>query len=449
MRDEVTRDARTLLGKIEKGIKLNLPATREDLTLLGSQLALIEDSKLRDEIEQTIRDAGETLAFGRQPPALGEAVLAAEAAEYGRNGIPVDDVDLLSDKRRIHASTVERLKSDPIGLAVERQIVPAPAPLDFSNAGALVAGLAQRQQVAGTVAAHYNRPAVSILMKEEAEDLGRSLDRAPAAEQAVIFGAMADSLDGETYRATLQQLAGKTSSTAVWAGAMFMSAPSIAESVLRGRELLRANPDFGWKTSGDTNRLAVDDVLPPTIVAPSMEQSRQDLIDAVRTRYADLSSAVGDATGTLDTDRLEQAAQEVTGGILEFNGQKLIAPNRQTDQRTFDAIMNNLTDDDVRGAQTTTGIAVTAADVRRKGTLQGAGDGRYFVLIGDGDTGNYVMSPGVTVGVDQSGELNANPGPFILDLNNLRPPALPPLPPAVFTQFLGQLPVERSGADGQ
>ena len=91
--------------------------------------------------------------------------------------------------------------------------------------------------------------------------------------------------------------------------------------------------------------------------------------------------------------------------MLYHNGTPLIAPSRGMTQTRFDAVMTRLTDDDLAGAQTTSGKVIDATFLRSSAKLQSRSDGTYLVQVNrDADHPQFAVT--------KSG------APFVLDLRN-------------------------------
>lgn len=77
------------------------------------------------------------------------------------------------------------------------------------------------------------------------------------------------------------------------------------------------------------------------------------------------------------------ALKDVTGGIIEYNGEKIIPPARGMNRDDFADLLDAVTDDDLEGALHPTGRVMSADWVRDNATFVNAGAGRYFVRFGD------------------------------------------------------------------
>jgi len=206
-----------------------------------------------------------------------------------------------------------------------------------------------------------------------------------------LLGSMAANLRPETYKATMAKLfASGEGKAAAAAGALVPYNPQAAEGILRGQILLKENPLLAPKKTDD-NKAIVDDMLPGMAMAPGYEASRQMLLESATARYADLSNQAGDTSGELNDTRMQQAIDEVTGGVLDMNGFPVIAPRYGMTQDELDKRLEQITDDDLAGAITSTGMRVRAGDLVSQGRLRAVADGRYILEFGRADAPTYVM----------------------------------------------------------
>jgi hypothetical protein len=106
---------------------------------------------------------------------------------------------------------------------------------------------------------------------------------------------------------------------------------------------------------------------------------------------------------------LQQAVQDVTGGVLNHNGGSLIAPARGMPQATFDQVMASVTDNDMAGVTTLNGAPISSNYLRGSAQLESIGNGRYYVRLGSDPVKPIYAFTGANT---------ESPKPFILDLRN-------------------------------
>src|SRR5262249_32633434 len=130
--------------------------------------------------------------------------------------------------------------------------------------------------------------------------------------------------------------------------------------------------------------------LPPAIFTTSGRLDENGpyaaMSAAIDARYAYLSAQASDTSGNLNSARLTQAANDVTGGVVWHNGAPTIAPSRGMSQANFDGVVYGLKDADLQGAQTSGGKAIDAAYLRDSGKLRARSDGTYYVQTNQDDS---------------------------------------------------------------
>ena len=412
----VTADAKELWPEIKQGITRGVPPTQEEFGLLSRQLAVIDDPQLKREVSTFMESEAAGAMIGALPPEQAASIISAMKGE-GADGASIAQQQIIEAADRSTKATAEALKSDPVGFAVERNMVGPVAPLDLAaNSETVGSAFASRQKAIDLLGARGMVGSnVSALRPEDNALITRTLASAPPSDQARLLGTMAANLSPTTYKATMADLATKSGSKSLAAaGALYQVNPQAAEGVLRGQALLKENPNFGPKNT-DQNRAEIDEILPSRSFGNGLESSRQMLLDAATARYADLSNTAGDTSGELDAERMEQAVNEVTGGMLEWNGHQIIAPRYGMGQTDFETLMSNLPAGELTGASTADGHPITPQQVQDYGRLKAVGDGQYLLEFGSEDSPTYAMSapvPGDSM-VNRTGG-----GAFVLDLRS-------------------------------
>ena len=325
----------------------------------------------------------------------------------------------LKDLQTRYNSISKGLEENPISTAVANfpDKFKTPAPLDFGNPQNLVAALKQRGQIAQVAAQNWETGPLSAFDKQDLVAAKGALQNPDPAVKAGIYGAIA-TLPEDVRGATLRKLGGNepAAMAEAAAGSMMANAPDISMSIFRGQTAMKADPRYDPEKENGTKATYLSDLdraLPASVFTL---QDRTDPAGAyattatmIKARYADLSAQAGQTT--YDSARLQQAATDVTGGILRHNGGSLIAPARGMDQPTFDGILRGVTDNDMAGVRTLGGQPVSADYLRSNGQLESVGDGRYFVKLGADP-----MRPIYAYGPNPDAAYGAPVSKFILDL---------------------------------
>lgn len=406
---EMGRDAKELFADIKGGYDKGFTPAVSDLNLLTRQLAIVDDQDFRQEVADYFSSQSAIASIQGMAPGDVESLMSQLRSDAS-DGATAAQAQIITGMQAAQEARTKALESDPIGYAVNRGMVPAPPPLDLAAPDTWAATFQSLQRGVDVLQARGEVGNISALRPEMLGQVTRMLDTATPQQSVQLLSSMSANMRPDTYKATLGKLyASGQGRAAATAGALAPYNPAAAEGILRGQLLLKENPLLAPKNTDD-NRLQVDDMLPPGAMAPGYEASRQFLIDSATARYADLSQQAADTSGELNPDRMQQAIDEVTGGVLDMNGYPVIAPTYGMTQDDFDKRLSQLTPADLEGAITSSGQRVTMDDLMSQGRLRAVADGRYILEFGRPDAPTYVMrqpSPGTY-----------RQSPFVLDLRS-------------------------------
>lgn len=409
MRGEITADLKTHWSSIKEGLAKNLPPSAEELGLIADQLAIVDDPALKAEIGDYFKNHADGYLLQNVPPADAEALLARMKADD--KGFDAGQIAAIDAADKAVSAAKQQLSEDPLGFAVGRHLADAPPPLNVADPAQLAGGLAQRQKIADVVGQRFQTGPVSALRPAERQAVATAWQGADTNGKLALLGAMTQSLKPDTLMATLAGFADKAETLPLAvAGALSATAPEVGAAVVRGTEALKTNPKFAFDRNTSEAKAATDGTFPATALAPTMTAAWQAHLDAARAVYADASARAGDTSGAFNADRWQAAIDQVTGGTVEFNGQKTVTPRRGIDQARFDEVMAALPDAALVGGMTPDGAPLNADFIRRRGKLQGTADGRYVITIGD--TGAYALAVPRTpseAGVSGAFELDLRP----------------------------------------
>lgn len=413
-REGITADAKSYWSDIQDGIKKGYAPDPQEFSLFARQLALVDDPNFKSQVGQFMNSEAAGQVIAQLPPQQRAAVMSSLQSDAA-DGATLAQQDIIAAASRYTQQSQEALSKDPIGYAAQRNIAPPVPALDFSaGTDGIAAAMAARQKAVDLLRARGEVGNISALRPDDTTMLSNFIQTAKPSDQAALLGTLSRSLSAETYKATMADLAGKADTNALaTAGALYAENPDVAQSVIRGRALLQANPNFGPKKS-DANNESIDEILPPTSFGAGLEGGRQQLLEAAKARYADLSNFAGDTSGELNSTRMTQAINDVTGGALTLNGDTVIAPQYGMTQDQFDQTMKNLPPEAVAGAISADGTPITPRDIWRQGRLKAIGDGQYLIDFAvSGNTPSYAVAAPVQ---GDSRLSRVSGGPFILDL---------------------------------
>lgn len=380
-RAEMTRDAKELFGNIKSGGDKGFTPAVADLNILTRQLAVVDDADFKRQVADYFSSQSAVAAFQNLAPGDVESMMTSLRADTA-NGATVAQQQLLTDLQASQEARAKALANDPIGYAASRGYTPPPPALNLTQPDTWAGTFQSLQKGVDVLQARGEVGNISALRPEMLAQMTRVFETATPGESVQLLGSMQQNLRPETYKATLSKLySSGQGRAAATAGALVGDNPAVAEGILRGQMLLKENPNLAPKKTDD-NSLAIDERLPIQAFAAGQEVSRQFLLESATARYADLSHQAGDTTGEFNDTRMQQAIDEVTGGVVDMNGYSVIAPRYGMTQDDFDKRLSQLTDDDLSGVIAKNGSAVRARDVRDQGRLRAIADGRYIVEFG-------------------------------------------------------------------
>lgn len=360
-----------------------------------------------------------------QGPLAGQHAALAELRRQAASGEIQPGNALVLKQLQAKNDAIEKgIAENPISTATANfpEKLRAPAPLNVADQAAFRGGLAQRAQIAQFAAQNWQTPALPALDKADVQGIQATLQGADPATRARIFSDLTAAIPDEKIRnATFGKLAegGPKAATQAYAGALYGQAPDIAASILRGQHAMEVDERNNPAKEGEGKErfnTEVDKALPQGAfsLAGRTDPSGPYAVmrNAAIARYADLTAQDPNSKKEFSTPRLQQAVNDVTGGILDHNGGKFIAPMRGMPQATFDRVLWGVTDQDLAGVTTLAGEPVTRDYLRGRAQLESYGDGRYLVRLGsDPSRPIYAVQ-------------NANtemPQPFVLDLRGRKP----------------------------
>jgi hypothetical protein len=277
--------------------------------------------------------------------------------------------------------------SDKYAAAVDAGLVP-PVPLDVADPTSIAA----RAEAADVIESTWG-DRTSGIRDDEVAAIKDKLNTMTPEDQAATLGSLSTTL-GDKFPRLLPQIAGKDPSLAM-AAKVAPNEPALAGKVLQGRMLVKegvvqaASPDTYAQTVKDKLGTALKHS--PSGYAGVMEAA--GYLEAAR-RF----EAGNVDKDSYDEDGLSSAIDEITGGVFEYNGQPIIAPERGVDEDTFAEILGSIDDGDLSVADDagrlmlptmSTGAPLTAQAFRDYATLESAGDGKYLVRVANG----YAMDP--------------------------------------------------------
>jgi muramidase (phage lysozyme) len=397
--------ARLVVGGVNKAIDAGLAPSSADVAL-ARQKAVQYPEKLGAAVEAM--DGRLNSEIVSQFPQPQRDALVAQYREMS-NGQDQHHMRIAAAFLDQHEKSEKRLTDLPFTEGAHRGWISDPQPIDFSDPDTLGQALAQRGAMSKRIAVMNQSPPGSpppaALEGDELSQVQGMLANPDPAVKGRVFNALS-ALPEDVRNATLAKIGSGRPDlmVSVAAGSMMRAAPDVAASILRGQQAAKVNPEFMPKGTGEETAFSQEfnkavpastfslaartDASGPYAVAQGM----------IKARYADLSAQSADASGKLNTDRLQQSVDDVTGGILDHNGGKLIAPVRGMPQAIFDRTMAGVTDADLGNGPVQSHLAEANAALNLTPQEQALYQRHFSNLYGAGGVTNDGSDPDLPKG---------------------------------------------------
>ncbi len=405
-RRQAEADHRALVADLRVEAASAETALRLGVDYAGLDTLIAKADRIEPKIAAGLRDAHADLGWQQGLTRISPEAQRAEvgrvraAAEAEENPAVAATLAARAERgERLIAHTEKALRADPLGYA-ETAGVSQPGNLlaDLADAGndevAIKAALDTRARAVAGVGERYGVK-VPFLRPQEIDSLGATFDAGDAAQRTAALAVLARIPSAEVGAVLTKWKDDKPDVVA--AVGLARTDPRAAEAVVRGRAVRAEQPKAVPAANDAIFAGALEDSLTPFNARPDV---RRQADEAIRSAYADLSARAGDYSGIINSKRLREASQMVTGNTVEWAGQTILPPSRTMTQDQFEARMDALPDD--VGAFTASGTPVSGSALRRQGVLEGIGQGQYRVRFASG----YAL--------DASGR------PFVLDLREGR-----------------------------
>jgi len=316
-------------------------------------------------------------------PAKQEATINRHKQNKNQTGASVRLIERLE---KVHNHTVTELAKDGLSLAVEQGIVPQVDPINFADPQSMANRLAR----ISLAEAHYKQD-ISPLTAAETDQIAAQFSKMTADEKLGMLNAVTTGF-GESSIEVLKQLDKKNHTLFAHAGALIVDgAPEVARLAIMGNEQIKLNKGI---LPSDTDLMpTITNYLADVFVANPKQQA--SIIQTTKAVYAAMSADVGATDGILDSERLETALEQVTGGVLEIEADgsgfffddhyKIQAPARGVTADIFETFLEGLRPGDIDQMGGTLAFSSEEAIEKiQSGILVNVGKGKYLVNIGSG-----------------------------------------------------------------
>lgn len=419
----IDKDARDQLG--ERMLNSAIKSTGNGIPISAPALAQIDqltagNPKLEEKRDTLLGSAiVQNAIAGQGPPAAGGGGQTGAAGWAGgaapqQAGQPTTMEELRSQAQELAASTDIRhqrigeqmqkqivgsaaaLKEDPFGYALKQKTWIPPQqlqPLDFNNPGQLAAGLAQRGAIAENIHARQPDFAPSAVLPQDLSGVKNIISSGSPDQKVALLGAIGRLPDSQ-QQATLDALkiTGKDGATFGQAARVAARGDrSVAQDILTGMSVLQLPDANQFKPKEEQSGPEYATMLPSTDL-PSIE-ARGRIYDASEAVYAARMYHAGRAGDQFDADMWKTAVNDVTGGVLDFRGTKIIAPVPHMTQDQLPQRLSELTDADMHGG-TLGGHLVSASQLTAPWNSWFGTRNPIRLITRDPDAGTYLVISG-------------------------------------------------------
>lgn len=393
-RADVDRRIGRSVEALELGI---LPTTEDGRAEVRSlfQEAMAVGSDRAEDLQRALSTAALTAEVQSMPLERAEAHVAQVTADAPTSPLQAHRQNAA---RKALAALRAGLKDDPAQFARDRGIGAGLPAFDTSSPDALRDSLRTRRQAADAASAIYGTE-VPTLTNSEASSLEQALAAGDGPTRAAFLGVMEREL-GAQAAPVLRSLADKgAGAVAIAAGHQVAGQAPLATEILRGLDVLAADPGMAPDQQGSTGGVslwtrAADEAFAGVYDEPGLARRRADVIEAARALYATrMQGRDANARRSFDAGAARKALEDAAGGVAEWSGSEWwqvggptsrveLPPGVSPDG--FGEWLSGLTVADISAAGGMAGRTDTAAveDFKRWGRLVSLGGGAYAVRIG-------------------------------------------------------------------
>lgn len=329
------------VDKLESDVMTGIPVTENRIV---NDFSLVKGTSNEARFQGVLDLQKNVQQIMTKPPVEQQAVIDNMRAELTSKGsdYPARDKKLLDTLTAAHDSFVKTLQEEPLQAVALRtgQTFTPLTPQSLQDPTQIPAIMADREAFASAARKQFG-PDVKpkLLFNSEATMIKNALEPMTPADQRKLLGVIKGTMSGEAFRATMDQIGAdpvmKLAGTSESYGYQTTEGRPVAQLLLEGRKLLQDKTTIMPKersTGGDALAPAFNKYVGDAL--PRGEKSNEIAYAGVHAVYAKLAKDEGKNDGILDNGILERAIRFVTGGIVDYNGSKVIPPYGM-DEGTF------------------------------------------------------------------------------------------------------------------
>ena len=370
LKDEVTEHI--------KALDLNqFPETLEDL-----KKQLVGFPELQRDLARAEWEAANAKVFMTNTP-IGMQYQIAELNK--EKNLSPDKAQLLERMKAIYADTTSRMETDILDLAVEQGIISELSILDWTDGNAIKDRVLQYRTAQG----HYGTSGGSPLTELESTELVKLMsDPETSAISKLNLLRVINEGFGDASSDLFEDLFDKAAPEYIMVGELINESTAsgnvrllnIGENILLGMEAIEkgivdVDPDLKGIILNTLGNAAGEN--------PDYTQM---VIESAMALYVNEHKGNTDVTVDMEKE-VEKYITQLTGGVLEINGTKIIAPKRGITEEMFEERLDGLRRNDLNAmggvdlSRYTTAVALEEA---KDGRFISVGQGKYVIVINEG-----------------------------------------------------------------
>ena len=319
--------------KLEADVMTGIPVTENRI---AADFGAVKGTTHQARFQAILEMGTEVQKIMNKPPAEQQAAIDAMRASLNAKGsdFPARDKKLLDVLTAAHDSFVKTLKEEPLQAVAQRtgQVFTPLTAQALQDPSQIPAILKDREAFVSAARKQFG-PEVKprLLFNAEAEMIKTALEPMPPGTQRALLGTLKSTMSGEAFRATMDQIGAdsvmKLAGISESYGYKTTEGRPVAQLLLEGRKLLQDKTTIIPKersTGGDAIAPAFNKYVGEAL--PRGEKANETAYAGVHAVYAVLAKEAGKNDGILDTGILERSIRFVIGGVVDYNGSKVIPP---------------------------------------------------------------------------------------------------------------------------
>lgn len=375
--DKADALAEKTVDKLESDVMTGIPVSENRIAVDATAVKGTQHQARFDAVLQMQKSVTELMA---KPITEQDATIKAMQADLAAKGsdYPARDKKLLDTLQAASDNFKKTLDEQPLqAIAMKTGMQFAPlTPASLSDPKQIPGILKDREAYIGAARKQFgDQVQPKILFSAEADMVKKSLENMSPTDQKNLLAVMKGSMSGEAFRATMDQIGAdgpmKLAGISQSYGYKTTEGRDIGELLLQGRKLLKDSTTLMPKeksSGGDALAPAFNEIVGNSL--PPGEKSREYAYSGVKAIYAVLAKEEGKNDGILEPSILKRAVNFVTGGIVDYNGSKVIPPYGMAESTFLDKTRAQI--DGLKG------MSSLSPDELRKLPIESTKDGYVF-----------------------------------------------------------------------